>query len=87
MNADVYQSKRLTKITVCLLILGIITSMTTPFLQEAEACEAAHVICAGAFGVATAYCKKTDTSWWECSLAMAAAAATCAAAFALCGSS
>lgn len=83
----VSQQKNIIRMTVFLLILGFTLPMMGPFVQEAEACDAAHVICAGAFSGATAYCGKADTKWWECAAAMSAAAAVCAAAWALCGSS
>ncbi|MCY3724570.1 MAG: hypothetical protein OXG97_20330 [Candidatus Poribacteria bacterium] len=79
--------KNVIRMTVFLLILGFTLPMMGPVVQEAEACDAARVICTGAFAAATAYCGKADTEWWECAAAMASASAICAAAWALCGSS
>ena len=87
MEIVVSEKKTLFRVIVFLLILGFTLSMMGPFVQEAEACDAAKAICTGAFAAATAYCGKAGTAWWECAAAMAAAAVTCAAAWALCGSS
>lgn len=87
MEIAVSEKKNLFRVTVFLLILSFTLSLMGPFLQEAEACDAAVAICSGAFAAATAYCGKADTEWWECAAAMAAASAICAAAWALCGSS
>ena len=87
MERVVSEKKNLFRVTVFLLILGFTLSMMGPFVQEAEACDAAVAICGGAFAAATAYCGKADTEWWECAAAMAAAGVICAAAWAACGSS
>ena len=80
-------SKRIRIGIAVLIILACCVSLIGISPQAAEACEAAKVICAGAYSSATAFCAKAGVKWWECAAAMAAATIACAGAWLLCGSS